>query len=100
MSEFELYLRWISRMQALFSVGVVASLVVGVMSIMGNFGPVWSIVWGVLSAIVLTLSVIGLNAMSWRVFEVEEGFHNRNYELRTNLLVKKPSATLLEGQPW
>lgn len=100
MSEFERYLRWISRVQVACSVGGVASLVVGVMSIMGNFGPVWSIVWGVLSAVVLVVSIVGLHAMSWRVFEVEEGFHRRNYELTTTLLEKKPSATLLEGRPW
>lgn len=90
MTEFERYLSWIFRVQVLCSVGVIASLVVGVMSIMGNFGPVWSIAWGVLSAVVLIASIFGLNRMSWRVFEVEEGFHNRNFELRT---------TLLEGRP-
>lgn len=91
MSEFERYLSWIFRVQVTGTVGVVASLVVGVMSIMGNFGPVWSVVWGILSAVVLVASIVSLNAMSWRVFEVEEGFHSRNYEMR---------STLLEGRPW
>lgn len=100
MTAFERHLRWISRVQLLCSVTLVGSLVVGVMSIMGNFGPVWSIVWGILSAVVLIASIFGLNRMSWCVFEVEEGFHRRNYEQTTELLTKRPSATLLEGRPW
>lgn len=100
MSDLTRSLRWISRVQIVCIISLIGSGIVGLMSIMGNFGPVWSIVWGVLSAVVFIASIVGLNDMNGRIFEIEESFHRRNYELRTALLVKKPSPTLLEGRPW
>lgn len=84
-------LRKISRIQILCTVGLVASFVVGLMSIMESFEGVLNLALGGLSAVVLLASIIGLWQMSWRTFEIEESFHRRNYELTT---------TLLEGRPW
>jgi hypothetical protein len=83
-------LRKISRIQLLCTVGVVASFVVGLMSIMGSFDETLNIVLGSLSAVVLLASIIGLWKMSWRTFEIEESFHSRNFELTTTLLEKRP----------
>lgn len=92
MSDLGIYLRWISRMRLLCSVALVASLVVGIMSIMGSFGLVLGIILGVVSAVVLVASLFGFHNLSWRVFEVEESIHGGNYDTT--------SATLLEGRPW
>jgi uncharacterized membrane-anchored protein len=83
-------LRKISRIQLLCTVGVVASFVVGLMSIMDSFDETLNIVLGSLSAVVLLASIIGLWKMSWRTFEIEESFHSRNFELTTTLLEKRP----------
>lgn len=91
MSNLTTELRKISLIQVLCTVGVVASFVVGLMSIMESFEGELNLVLGSLSAVVLIASIFGLWKMSWRTFEIEESFHRRNYELRT---------TLLEGRPW
>lgn len=91
MSDLAKDLRKISQIQILCTAGVVASFVVGLMSIMESFEGELNLALGVLSAVVLIASIIGLWKMSWRTFEIEESFHSRNYELRT---------TLLEGRPW
>lgn len=86
MSDLEIYLRWINRIRLVCGLALVASVVIGIMSIMGNFGPVWSIVNGIASGVVLVASLFGLNAMSNRVFEVEESFHRANFDSATAVL--------------
>lgn len=86
MSDLEIYLRWISRVRLVCGLGLVASVVIGIMSIMGNFGTFWGIFTGVASAVVLIVSLFGLNAMSNRVFEVEESFYRDNFDSTTAIL--------------
>lgn len=86
MSDLEIYLRWISRIRLVCGLGLVASIVIGIMSLMGSFGPDWSIVTGVASAVVFVATLVGLNAMSYRVFEVEESFHRNNFDSATAIL--------------
>jgi hypothetical protein len=70
----------------LCSGGVVAGFVVGLMSIMESFEGVLNLALGLLSAVVLVASIVGLIVMGNRTFEIEEAFHRRNFELTTTLL--------------
>ena len=79
-------LRKVSRIQILCSVGLVAGFVVGLMSIMESFEGVLNLTFGLLSAVVLLASIVGLIAMSNRTFEIEEAFHRRNFDSTTILL--------------
>ena len=92
MSDLTIYLRWISRVRVTCSLGLIGSVVLGIMCIMGTFDVVLGIVLGVLSVVVLIGSIVGLVQMSWRVFEVEESFHQGNFNLTT--------TALQEGRPW
>lgn len=92
MSDLTIYLRWISRVRVACSLGLIGSVVLGIMCIMGTFDVVLGIVLGVLSVVVLIGSIVGLVQMSWRVFEVEESFHQSNFNLTTTVL--------RDGRPW
>lgn len=79
-------LRKVSRIQFLCSVGLVAGFVVGLMSIMESFEGALNLTLGLLAAVVLIASIVGLIKMSNRTFEIEEAFHRRNFDSTTILL--------------
>lgn len=91
MGDLGTFLRFVSRIRFISSVGAAVGIAVGIMVLNGNFDPVLSVVLGIASVIVLVAGVGGLLYMQKLVDELEESFHRESFELSMEMM-RKPDS--------